>query len=61
MGFAILMTGSFVGFLSAIFSGLALGLTWIECLGVYAIIGLSVTASIFIVRGVFCAAARQLA
>lgn len=61
MGIATLLTGGIAGFLSAVFSGLIFGLTVVECAAVYSVIALIVATTIFAVRGLFCAAARQLA
>ncbi len=61
MGFGILLISGVFGFLAAVFSGLVLGLSWIESFGVYWAAGLVVAITIFTARGLFCAATRQFA
>ena len=61
MAFAIMLLSSFFGFISAVFSGLILGFSFLESFGVYFATGLAFALLLFTLRGIFCAAARRLA
>ena len=61
MGLGVMMFSGFVGFLAATFSGLMLGLTFLQSFGVYFGVGLAVAMTLFTVRAVWCSAAQRLA
>lgn len=61
MALSVLLTSGLFGFVAAILSGLALGLGWLECLGVYAGAGLAAAMTILLLRALWIITARRFA
>ena len=61
MGLGVILLSGFVGFLAATFSGLVLGLTFLQSFGVYFGVGLAVAMTLFTLRAMWCTAAHRLA
>ena len=61
MALGVTLISGFIGFVTAIASGLLLGLGFAAAFAVYAGVGTLTAVSLFAIRGLWCAAARSLA